>query len=578
MTLFQKPTKIAAKITRIILIIELFIFVFSVIISYVLLHPAQLKKAVSSASVSNNEIATQINTTLVNLTNSSSYFISSKELQTALANYHAAHDDMSLNRLRLTISNLTDSMTYVAGVTVDVEEDFSISSITAPTDQDIRFFDIPLYEEIKSTPNMSGYSSIYQISENPATYHMAYCTNRFIGVRNYTFTIFYNVTSLVNSIHTLSDSVTDGCILTDYAGNIFYQSGDYKNILENCQDSLAWSQYDTLQTDSGYYFFTTVSSSSWNMISYLTNRSINQEFYNTFLILLVSYIILCLVTILLMTPSVRRIVAPIRSLNQSMQKVSAGDFSVHSEVDSNDEIGELSNVFNMMVDSLNQHINEIIEHERTEEKMKYNLMITQIDSHFIYNTMSIINALARKNKNEDVIEINSALIKILQNNLRVRTTDITDTVEQEIDLVKQYWIIENMRYDNHAELFWEVDEALYQELIPKNLLQPIVENCLFHGLVNEETGSIEGEIHLSMKKTDTAFIIKISDNGRGIPEETLHFLNNPGDLASQMVERGKHIGLSNIRQRLEYIYKGKASMKIENQGGTTVTIILPFHS
>ncbi len=207
--------------------------------------------------------------------------------------------------------------------------------------------------------------------------------------------------------------------------------------------------------------------------------------------------------------------------------------------------------------------------------MKYNLMIAQIDSHFIYNTMSIINALARKNKTKDIIAINSALLKILQNNLRVRSTDITDTVEQEIDLVKQYWIIENMRYDNHARLFWDVDPKLYSALIPKNLIQPIVENCLFHGLMNQDTGSIEGEIHIFMEQTPEQFMIRISDNGHGIPEEKLRFLNNPGELTAQISQRGKHIGLSNIRQRLEYIYKGTAKMTIESDQGTIVTITLP---
>ena len=334
-------------------------------------------------------------------------------------------------------------------------------------------------------------------------------------------------------------------------------------------------QAEEMEADSGYYFFSSVDSSGWSLISYLTNQSINAGFRSLFLSLIFSYSLLCLATVILMTVIIRRTVAPIQELNRSMQEITAGDFKTHADIQTDDEIGELSNVYNLMVDSLNENIQKIIDHELTEEKMKYNLMASQIDSHFIYNTMSIINALARKGRDQEVIAVNSALLKILQNNLRVQTVNITDTVEQEVNVVKQYWIIENFRYENHAELIFGIEPSLYKEQIPKSILQPIVENCLLHGLIDEETGEIRGEIHIDMERSETEFTICIRDNGRGIPPETLAFLNDPGNLNRQLSERGKHIGLSNIRERLEYIYKGKASMRIENRGGTAVTIILP---
>ncbi len=149
---------------------------------------------------------------------------------------------------------------------------------------------------------------------------------------------------------------------------MFYQSGDYEQILNDYGDTLAYRPNEIEENDSGYCFFTTVNSSNWNMISYLTHRTINREFYSTFFILLVSYALLCLVTALLITPSIRRLIAPIRTLNASMQKVSSGDFSCHSQISSNDEIGDLSRVFNKMVDSLNENIEKIIDHEVTRGK------------------------------------------------------------------------------------------------------------------------------------------------------------------------------------------------------------------
>ena len=206
-----------------------------------------------------------------------------------------------------------------------------------------------------------------------------------------------------------------------------------------------------------------------------------------------------------------------------MQEVVKGNLNCYSSIQTDDEIGDLSNVYNKMIDSLNRHIETILRYQEKEQKMIYNLLIAQIDTHFIYNTMSIINSFARQGKTQEIITANSALIKIMQNCLRVKTIDVTDTVEQEMDVVKQYWIIENMRYENEVELLWDIPKTLYKENIPKNLIQPIVENCLFHGLVDEETGVMMGTITVLMRKTDNYLQLRISDNGCGFPSELLLF-------------------------------------------------------
>lgn len=259
-----------------------------------------------------------------------------------------------------------------------------------------------------------------------------------------------------------------------------------------------------------------------------------------------------------------------------MQVVASGDLNCYSDIQADDEIGDLSGVYNLMIDNLNQHVESIIDYKDKEAKMKYNLLIAQIDSHFIYNTMSIINSFARQGRTEEIVSINTALSKILQNCLRVRDIDVTDTISQELDVIKQYWLIENMRYNNHAELIFDVPEEIMDTPIPKNLIQPIVENCIFHGLIDPETDIIQGAITITFEKTDQYITIRISDNGVGIPDTTLDFLNQPGKFIENFNERGKHIGLSNIRQRLEYIYQGNAKMKIESRGGTIVTMILPL--
>lgn len=207
--------------------------------------------------------------------------------------------------------------------------------------------------------------------------------------------------------------------------------------------------------------------------------------------------------------------------------------------------------------------------------MKYSLLISQIDPHFIYNTMNSINYLARKQRNQDIIAINSALIHILQDRLRINEIETFDTVEQEIDMIRQYMIIQHFRYGNQVQTIFEIQPGLDKEPIPKNILQPLVENAFIHGFTNEDGQSLSGTITIRIHTEDSLLKIQVEDTGCGIAPEYLEKLNNPcGD---SMPERGRHIGIQNIRERLKYLYNQPISFSFSNRNdaGACVTILLP---
>ena len=117
-----------------------------------------------------------------------------------------------------------------------------------------------------------------------------------------------------------------------------------------------------------------------------------------------------------------------------------------SSVNSTDEIGEVGASFNVMAKRLQENIVEMVEQEKRERQLKYGLMISQVDPHFIYNTMNMITYLAQKNRNEDVIAVNKAMIQILRDRLRIEVDNVYDTVEQEIKVVREYLLIQKYRY------------------------------------------------------------------------------------------------------------------------------------
>lgn len=569
-------SRIVQKVVKRILIIEVISLLLTFLLSYAVLWPRLTDNAIREAVGTNNEIGNQINTTITNMTDSSQFLITSNELKNILNEYYFAPDEQSFNRVCLTINNLISSMSFIKGAVLEDADGPQFTSIINLREQDFFVFDSALYQEVKSSSYQKGYTSIYNIAASPASYGMAYICNYYIGTRNYTLTIFYNVNTLVSTVNNLSSTLFNGCALTDFQGNIFYDTGDFSRETTGDETVIAYSSHPYEKSGAGYYFYSIVPITGWNIIGYMESRTLYATFAGHFLITLLLCLISCTIVVLMIVPSVSRIIRPIHELNKTMQFVAAGDLDCYSSIHTDDEIGDLSAVYNQMIDSLNQHIDSLVEYEAKEARMKYNLLIAQIDSHFIYNTMSIINSFARRQATTEIIAINSALMKILQNCLRVRAIDVTDSVAQEIDIVDQYWLIENMRYDNQAELIWQVPDELKYELIPKNLIQPLVENCLFHGLVDEETGIINGTITISIAKSCKAVTISVADDGIGIPESTLAFLNDPENYVEQFNERGKHIGLSNIRQRLDYIYQGQASMRIENRDGTVVTMVLPL--
>ena len=289
-------------------------------------------------------------------------------------------------------------------------------------------------------------SPICSVITNATTcYLLTYYYNFNIGSRNFTMTIFFNATSMVSSICNLTATSFDGCVLSNYQQDVFFQTGDVGSQEEIAKENYTYKDVNYLEYKDGYYFSGNIATPKWNIVSYMNRSTLFGTFLEQFIISLVLCVLMTVFLIIALIPVLYCIIQPVNDLNLTMQEVVKGNLNCYSSIQTDDEIGDLSNVYNKMIDSLNRHIETILRYQEKEQKMIYNLLIAQIDTHFIYNTMSIINSFARQGKTQEIITANSALIKIMQNCLRVKTIDVTDTVEQEMDVVKQYWIIENMR-------------------------------------------------------------------------------------------------------------------------------------
>lgn len=314
----------------------------------------------------------------------------------------------------------------------------------------------------------------------------------------------------------------------------------------------------------------------WKIMNRLTRTDVMKN--NMYLIILDEILVAVfgLGVILLMIPLVNRFTAPLAHVSEQMYEISKGNLEARVKINSKDEIAKVGEAFNLMVEKLQKNINHIIEQEQRAQRMRYSLLISQVDPHFIYNTMNCITYLAQKGKCEEVIAVNKAMIEILKDRLRIDIEDIYDTLEQEIKVVEQYLIIQSYRYADTFKTRISMQDGIEKIYIAKNILQPLVENALLHGILcnkDEEGLIIGGCITIEAALEGGNIVLSVKDNGVGISEEILNELTS--DIGTKV--RGEHIGIRNIKSRIKYIYGENCAFAIyskENEG-TNVTVRLP---
>ncbi|WP_167955220.1 sensor histidine kinase [Anaerosporobacter faecicola] len=272
----------------------------------------------------------------------------------------------------------------------------------------------------------------------------------------------------------------------------------------------------------------------------------------------------------------------INTLRSEMHKVSKGDYNIIHSLTGNDELSEVYMDLTSMITSIKEMDKEIYEGkiskqrlENHQQKMEFEMLSSQINPHFLYNTLETIRMKALSNKDRDVATAVKLLGKYMRHNLE--STGTTISLRTELEYIEIYLTIQKLRFGDRINfsITVEPDFSTSNYYILSLLIQPIVENSIIHGLEEIEEN---GQIHINVS-TDTKrdiVIIAVSDNGNGLSEEEL------SELLTKIHSRGKRnssIGLYNIYQRIQLCYGKEYGLNIESapDQGTTVSIILPLH-
>ena len=242
-----------------------------------------------------------------------------------------------------------------------------------------------------------------------------------------------------------------------------------------------------------------------------------------------------------------------------------------------DEAEVISCSINKMIHKIDQQAASLIAQERKNAITEYMIWQAQLDPHFVSNAMNIVNALSRQGAVKYVVCMTTALMRMLRAQLNT-SQSIFNTVEKEVEILKEYVLIMRYRWRNLIHVNYEISDRVMDHPILRNVLQLLVENSLVHGfLENQSTEKrVEGNIDIVVYVSGGRFIIEVSDDGNGIEPDILKQLRENKFELKKDRDR-KHVGLRNIYERLSFLWPEQFEMEIQSmQGnGTTVMISVP---
>ncbi|OAK67971.1 sensor histidine kinase [Lederbergia galactosidilytica] len=268
----------------------------------------------------------------------------------------------------------------------------------------------------------------------------------------------------------------------------------------------------------------------------------------------------------------------ILTLSKQINEVGKGNFDHTILVDGKDEIGQLSKQLNMMAKNTKQLLQEIEESnkqkslmEQKQNHIKFKMMASQINPHFLFNALESIRMRASLNGEREIAQVVKLLGKLMRNSIEVGTGKVK--LSSEISVIQSYLEIQKFRYRERIHYTLHIDPRTNDLEIPPLIIQPLVENAVIHGIEDVATG---GEISVTSKWTSVGVYIAVMDSGKGIDEERLKKIKQM--LAENEEKEGIRIGLRNVHQRLLLTYGESAGLEIESvlDKGTTISFLIPL--
>ncbi len=372
---------------------------------------------------------------------------------------------------------------------------------------------------------------------------------------------------LFSSLAPLAADSFDACFLTGPDGAVVYSTARE-----------GFQSLGPADVDSSFRMYCTQVSGypDWKLTCVLRESAFQSGLVDMYKVVIGMSLVALFFVILLSFYIAKTITRPIDRMKSAMVILGAGDYPPEITANSGGEMRELVVGFNTMVSDIRRLTGEIIEKQEKEKEYevamvqtRLDLLQLQINPHFIHNTLNSMKYMAQTAHNDELVETITAFNALLRASMS--SLQEQASVMEEIVNTQNYLHLQRGRYGFAIGFHHETGDEAQFALLPKLILQPIVENALFHGIAPADGGNI----FCRFEKQGNALVVTVRDDGVGIPEEKL------ADIAGGKMESGRsysHIGLANVNQRLVLLYGEGSHLQMNSKEGrgTTVTFQIPF--
>lgn len=328
---------------------------------------------------------------------------------------------------------------------------------------------------------------------------------------------------------------------------------------------------ETYQEVRSFFVFNTLDSTGWKIIG----RSDSKHLLANAMTIKNTTIAVLLVT---MTLSLlfygyisSRLTYPIRNLKQSMVKVGQGDLDLQTTYQSKNEVADLTNSFNSMVNKIRALLELTKEEQQLSKKMEFRALQAQINPHFLYNSLESILWMTEAGKKDDIIKMTKSLSNFFR--LSLSKGDYKIPIGAEIAHVENYLIIQQLRYRDILSYVIDVPESLYKYSTIKIVLQPIVENALYHGIKNKRE---MGLITIRGHEEEDVIVLEVEDNGMGMQEEEIQKIRQLLETPLSSDSFSSSYGMRNIHQRLKLEYGDGMGISLRSGSGLGTVVSIRF--
>lgn len=386
---------------------------------------------------------------------------------------------------------------------------------------------------------------------------------------------YSSIEQLLNKANT--DNSSEYVYLMDSNGEIIYhpkQKLIYTNLYEennleavNYEDG---SRQEEFQGEKRLITVKTISYTGWKIVSVVPMSSFNMGLSGTrmFVIMLVS---LSMFMIIIFNQLVSaRIAKPLQRLNDSVKEWESGNMNPNIYVGGSMEVEHLGKTLRSTVEQIRQLMHDILVEQEEKRKSELDALQSQINPHFLYNTLDSIVWMIEGERYEDAVFMITQLASLFRISLSRGKTIIS--IEDEMKHAKNYMNIQKIRYKNIFNVTFDISEEILNCCTVKLVVQPLLENAIYYGV---ECMDGEGEIQVKGYREDKDIYIEIKDNGLGMPQETVDALlieNN------RVRKKGSGVGLLNVHNRIQLRFGKSYGLIIESQPdeGTNIRIHLPY--